>query len=128
VNDAQHLHFGGGQTETELTLPHGRRKITEPERDDDWKEIVAEQDNMYVLRDTAYALKHGNLTGKKPRLVRCSDQIETMPGAFQPDFVQQNAFHTDVVLINASDSYYEAVEVINAVVLIAREWLENVPR
>jgi hypothetical protein len=68
---------------------------------------------MYgVLRDTAYALKHGNLTGKKPRLVRHSD----------------HAFHADVVLINASDTDYQAVEVINAVVLIAREWLENVPR
>jgi hypothetical protein len=88
-------------------------KITEPERDDDWKEIVAQQDNMYrVLRDTAYGLKHGNLTGKKPRLVRRSD----------------HASHADVVLINASDTDYQAVEVINAVALIAREWLENVPR
>jgi hypothetical protein len=31
-------------------------------------------------------------------------------------------------LINASDTDYQAVEVINAVALIAREWLENVPR
>ena len=89
-------------------------KITDlPERDDDWKEIVAQQDNMYrVLRDTASELKHGNLTGKKPRLVRRSD----------------HASHADVVLINASDTDYQAVEVINAVALIAREWLENVPR
>jgi Domain of unknown function (DUF4399) len=27
VNDAQHLHFGGGQTETELTLPRGRHTL-----------------------------------------------------------------------------------------------------
>jgi hypothetical protein len=89
-------------------------KITDlPERDDDWKEIVAQQDNMYrVLRDTAYALRHGNLTGKKPRLVRRSD----------------HAFHADVVLINASDTDYQAVEVINAVALIARKMLENLPR
>jgi hypothetical protein len=57
-------------------------------------------------------LKHGNLTGKKPRLVRRSD----------------HAFHADVVLINASDTDYQAVEVINAVALIARKMLENLPR
>jgi hypothetical protein len=27
VSDAQHLHFGGGQTETELTLPRGRHTL-----------------------------------------------------------------------------------------------------
>ena len=27
VNDARHLHFGGGQTETELTLPRGRHTL-----------------------------------------------------------------------------------------------------
>jgi len=86
-------------------------KITEPERDDDWKEIVAQQDNMYRLRDTSCELRHGNLTGKKPRLVRRSD----------------HASHADVVLINASDTDYQAVEVINAVALIARKMLENLP-
>jgi hypothetical protein len=54
----------------------------------------------YFERDTAYALKHGNPTGKKPRLVRRSDQIETMPGAFQPDFVQQSRPHSDLTLTN----------------------------
>jgi hypothetical protein len=27
TSDAQHLHFGGGQTETELTLPRGRHTL-----------------------------------------------------------------------------------------------------
>ena len=27
VSDARHLHFGGGQTETELTLPRGRHTL-----------------------------------------------------------------------------------------------------
>jgi hypothetical protein len=26
--DSQHIHFGGGQTETELTLPPGKHKLT----------------------------------------------------------------------------------------------------
>jgi hypothetical protein len=27
ASDAQHIHFGGGQTETELTLPRGRHTL-----------------------------------------------------------------------------------------------------
>jgi hypothetical protein len=42
--------------------------------------------------------------------------------------VHRGVRHVPRSKINASDTDYQAVEVINAVALIAREWLENVPR
>lgn len=63
--------------------------------DDKWKEMLAEASHHYrLLRDTAYALKHGNLTRPTPRLVRKSDSVFTMPGAFQPGAFQPDAFDT----------------------------------
>ena len=48
-----------------------------PEKSDDkWKETLARDCHHYrVLRDTAYALKHGTLDHPKPRLVRRSDSV-----------------------------------------------------
>jgi hypothetical protein len=46
--------------------------------DDKWKETLSRSCQHYrVLRDAAYALKHGTLDHPKPRLVRRSDQILT---------------------------------------------------
>src|SRR4051794_8468925 len=35
-----------------------------------------------ILRDTAFALKHGELRGKKPRLVQRAEQVTSYGGAF----------------------------------------------
>jgi hypothetical protein len=66
--------------------------------DDKWKETLGRGCHHYrVLRDTAYALKHGTLDHQKPRLVRRSDQVVTTPGAFQSNAFQAAAFHTETV-------------------------------
>jgi hypothetical protein len=98
--------------------------IVKQASDDAWKEVVARYNTSYrVLRDIAYALKHGTLTRKKSRLVTRSNQILTLPGAFQLGAFQRNAFRTDRVWIEGTDTDYIADEVIRDVVQIAESWL-----
>jgi hypothetical protein len=90
--------------------------------DDKWKENLACQNKYYrLLRDAAYALKHGNLTRGKSRVVRRSDQILAVPGAFSSQAFQAKAFQTDMVWIHAEDTNYRAHEVIKEVVGFARQ-------
>jgi hypothetical protein len=93
--------------------------------DDVWKDSLAEQNSDYrLLRDAAYALKHGNLNrGKKVRLVRRPDQLFTMPGAFQSDMVQRNAFQTTEVWISTDANDHRADEVLENVAEFARSHL-----
>jgi hypothetical protein len=87
-------------------------KIISEKSDDKWKETLARSCHHYrVLRDTAYALKHGTLD-RSPRLVKRSDQVVTMPGGFQSDAFQSGAFQKETVWIEASDTDYEASDVI----------------
>jgi hypothetical protein len=89
------------------------------ERSDDvWKDqLTQETENYRLVRDTAYSLKHGKLDrGTKARLVRGPDQLFTMPGAFQADIVQRNAFQTAQVWISTDANDYKADEVIRSVV------------
>src|SRR5262249_137123 len=59
--------------------------IVEERDDSKWKEELARENNRYrVLRDCAYALKHGELWHKKPRLVRRPDQIVSKGARFRP--------------------------------------------
>jgi hypothetical protein len=63
--------------------------------DDQWKEKLAQQSERYrLLRDSAYMLKHGRLDDRKPRLVRRSDQILTMPASFDAAVFDRAAFDT----------------------------------
>src|SRR5262249_45822178 len=97
--------------------------------DDKWKETLAVSCHHYrVLRDAAYALKHGVLTRSAPRLVKRSDQVVTMPGAFQGNAFQSGGFQKETVWIEAEDTDYRAAEVIKAVLALAREWLDKAPR
>jgi hypothetical protein len=102
--------------------------VVNEKSDDCWKETLAEASKSYrVLRDAAYALKHGNLTHPKPRLVRKSEHIQTLPGAFDGSAFQQNAFQTERVWIEGMDTDYRADEVIGDVVCVAGEWLTKLP-
>jgi len=61
--------------------------------DDRWKETLAKGNKSFqVLRDMAYALKHGSLTHTKPRLVRRSDQIQRYPASFDSALFDRSAF------------------------------------
>ncbi|MCB4768923.1 hypothetical protein LGR54_09930 [Ancylobacter sp. Lp-2] len=50
-----------------------------PSRDDNYRDQLAETTlDYHLLRDLAAAYKHGELTGKKPRLLRTTDQMSTI--------------------------------------------------
>jgi hypothetical protein len=100
-------------------------EIQEPS-DDIWKDSLADQNSKYrLLRDAAYALKHGNLNrGKKVRLVRRPDQLFTMPGAFQSNMVQRDAFQITEVWISTDANDHRADEIIDNVTEFARSHLK----
>ncbi|TQF30014.1 hypothetical protein UNPA324_10555 [Bradyrhizobium sp. UNPA324] len=95
--------------------------IVRTPRDDDWKEELAKQSADYrLLRDAAYALKHGHLNvGKKQRIVRRPEQLFTMPGAFQANAFSSTAFDTGQVWIETAATDHRAHEVIEKVVEFA---------
>src|SRR5262245_3677504 len=62
---------------------HYQRGLTQEKWDDAWKQLLAQQHPKYrLLRDCAYAVKHGHLTRPIPRLVRRPNQIVTMPSSY----------------------------------------------
>ena len=71
------------------------------EEDGDWKEEIAKTNDHYrLLRDCAFALKHGLLTSKRPRLIRTPGQIEAFAGAFDAAAFDSRAFDVGVVVID----------------------------
>jgi hypothetical protein len=89
---------------------------------------VAQQNEDYrLLRDCAYALKHGYLTKPKPRLVRRSDQIFPMPESYDAATFDRSAFDVETIWIQAEDTDYRADEVIKEVAGFARERLSDLP-
>ena len=99
--------------------------VTEPV-DDQWKEKLAGDNKHYrLLRDSAYALKHGRLDNRKPRLVRRPEQIMTMPASFDAAAWDRSAFDTETVWIETEDNDYRADEMIKEVLQFARERLDD---
>jgi hypothetical protein len=104
---------------------HDEGFVSEP-RDDQWKDDLANQSAEYrLLRDTAFALKHGKLRGKKPRIVRRPDQLFKMPGGFDPAAFAPAAFDTEKVWIETEGTDYRAYEVIEKVAELARSELNR---
>jgi hypothetical protein len=100
-------------------------RVTEKD-DAKWKEALAKQNPEYeLLRDAAYALKHGQLDPKrKRRIIYRPQQFFTMPGAFQPGAFSA-AFDTGQVWIETEVADRRANEVIENVAELARLQLKN---
>src|SRR5262249_5315357 len=97
--------------------------VQEPD-DSKWKDVLAcENRHYWVLKDCAYALKHGQLSHKKPRLVRRPDQIVSKGGAFQANAFQNNVFQTNKLWIETEEGDYRADVVIKDVAELARQRL-----
>jgi hypothetical protein len=57
-----------------------------------------------IVRDAAFALKHGELTGKKPRLVERPDQVVSYSGAWDEAVFDRSAFDAkSIIWIEAND-------------------------
>jgi hypothetical protein len=105
---------------------YAQQSISE-KSDIQWKEARARDCHEYrVLRDAAYALKHGELTHPTPRVVRRADQILTMPATFDAATFDRGSFDTTTVWIEGNDTDYRADEIIKSVLELAREWLRKV--
>jgi hypothetical protein len=100
-------------------------RVTESD-DAKWKEVLAKQTPDYeLLRDAAYALKHGQLDPKrKRRIIYRPQQFFTMPGAFQPGAFSAG-FDTGQVWIETEVTDKRADEVIEKVAELARLQLKN---
>jgi hypothetical protein len=104
---------------------YGANIVTEP-HDDKWKDDLANLSAEYrLLRDTAFALKHGKLDGKKPRIVHHPNQLFTMPSGFDPAGFAPAAFDTEKVWIETEGTDHPAYEVIEKVAELARSELNR---
>lgn len=71
-----------------------------PSKDDsEFRDLLSRECSEFrVVRDAAFALKHGELTGKKPRLVERADQVVSYSGAFDEAVFDRSAFDTESVI------------------------------
>jgi len=101
-------------------------RVTE-NNDAKWKEALAMQSPDYeLLRDTAYALKHGQLDPKrKRRIVYRPQQLFTMPSGFQPGAFSAGFNTVGQVWIETEITDEQADKVIEKVTELARVQLRN---
>lgn len=104
------------------------RKETSIPSDDQWKETRAKESPDYrLLRDCAYALKHGKLDGRKFRLVHHPAQIETFPASYDSAAFDRSAYDTETVWIDTPENDFRADVTIKNVCSFAKECLEKHP-
>ena len=88
--------------------------------DSQWKQQLAHENESYrLLRDSAYALKHGELR-KSQRLVWRPDQIFTMPVAWDQAVWDRDVFDAETVWIETEGTDFRADETINKVLEFAQ--------
>jgi hypothetical protein len=95
-------------------------------RDYEYRDDLADRFPHYrILRDTAASLKHGALTGKKPRLVEKVHQLhETVPGAGVMMCGHDRLGETAILIqIPASNSYERPEFIVGSVLKIAEDEL-----
>jgi len=66
--------------------------------------FASECPDYEIIRDAAFALKHGQLTGKKARLISRQDQIRSHPAAFDVATFDRLAFDTESVIWLETDA------------------------
>jgi hypothetical protein len=93
-----------------------RRHVTEP-NDNKWRDELTNKCADYgVVRDTAYAIKHGKLDRPKHKIVRRPDQVHEAQGAFQSNGFS-SGFQTHQVWITGLDgTQHRANELIENVI------------
>ena len=97
------------------------------ETDEKFRNRIASQCAAYeTLRDAAFALKHGELTGKKQRVVRRPDQLQAYSAALDKAVFDRSAFQTeDLIWVEAGNSSKRADELIFEVMTLAEGLLKQ---
>ncbi|MCV0385865.1 MAG: hypothetical protein K5821_05460 [Nitrobacter sp.] len=81
--------------------------------------LANESESYRLVRDAAFALKHGELLGKKPRLVRRADQVVAYEGIFDAAVFDRSAFDTEAVIwLETSDKSARPADQIAGEVLV----------
>jgi hypothetical protein len=65
--------------------------------------LAAESAEFRLVRDAAFALKHGELVGKLPRLVRAAKQVAAHDGGYDPSAFSSGFDTEKVVWIDADE-------------------------
>jgi hypothetical protein len=71
-----------------------------PTSDDlEFRDLLARESyDFKIVRDAAFVLKHGELMGKRPRLVRKANRVLAHPGAFGGPTFDRSTFDADPVI------------------------------
>jgi hypothetical protein len=90
-----------------ILFAHLTKADCSPSKNDaEFRDLLSGECHEYrIVRDTAFALKHGELTRKKPRLVERADQVVSYSGAFDEAVFDRSAFDREsVIWIETTDS------------------------
>ena len=85
---------------TGVLFAHLTKLDRAPSKDDsEFRDVLSREcPEFRIVRDAAFALKHGELTAKKPRLVQRADQVVSYSGAFDEAVFDRSAFDTESVI------------------------------
>jgi hypothetical protein len=96
--------------------------------DDEYRDVVANKSECYrVLRDAAFAIKHGNLTRPKLRLVRRSDQVQKRETKWDDNagWDDDSPWSDEAVMIETETGERVRVDkLVEEVLLVAKEEIE----
>jgi len=100
-------------------------------KDDQYRDSVASRSECYrVLRDTAFAIKHGELKGKKVRLVRTAGQVQRRETRWDDNGVWDESPWSDeaVMIETVSGDRVRVDKLVEEVLLVAEEELSPAGR
>jgi hypothetical protein len=81
--------------------------------------LANESESYRLVRDAAFALKHGELLGKKPRLVSRADQVMAYAGAYDTAVYDRSAYDTvSVIWLETGDDSARPADQIAGEVLV----------
>ena len=88
------------RTFTGILFAHLANLNHPPSKDDiEFRDLLCHQCSEFrIVRDAAFALKHGELTAKKPRLVQRADQVVSYSGAFDEAVFDRSVFDAGPVI------------------------------
>ncbi|QOZ23018.1 hypothetical protein XH93_04620 [Bradyrhizobium sp. CCBAU 51753] len=97
-----------------------------PEKDDKFRDALAADNSDYrLLRDAAFAIKHGQLTGQKLRVVTSSQQIAIYGAVVEEGVVEGDVFKMGTARIEIDGTSVDVMEIAERVNAFLYEVLER---
>ncbi|MCA1436423.1 hypothetical protein I6F33_26105 [Bradyrhizobium sp. BRP20] len=100
--------------------------VSVPDKDDEFRDVLAAQNEDYrIVRDAAFAIKHGQLTGRKSRIVTNSKQMAIYGAVFEEAVFQDGVFEMGAARIEVDSTSVDVVEVAERRITFLYEILEQ---